>query len=96
MGYAYEDYCEAVYEREYCMSDIDFSCDECAKKDRELEECYDGYHLFRNNLEPILDLLIAHSNGINVNFSDISLNVFRMCKEAGVDYEKKLQLARII
>lgn len=90
MGYAYEEYCDAMYEKEYCMSDIDFGCSDCDAKAKELEECYDGYHLFRVELEKVVDCMVSYSNGNNVNILDISLSIFRLCDEAGFNYKNKI------
>lgn len=73
MGLAYEEYCEAMYEREYCMSDLDGGCIECDKKSRDLEDCYNGYELFRNELEKIDGIYTDWYHSEEENKSDKAL-----------------------
>ena len=96
MGLAYEEYCEAMYEREFCMSDVDCGCIECDNKSRELEECYDGYHLFRVELEKILDIVAMHVRGDDQDIMKITKSIFRLCTEAGIDYTTKFEAIRAV
>jgi len=96
MGLAYEEYCDTMYEREYCMSDIDCGCTECEKKDKELEECYDGYHLFRIELEKIVDIMSLHCSGDNQDLLQISKHIFALCTEAGFDYTTKFSCLKAV
>jgi hypothetical protein len=88
MGLAYEEYCDAMYEREYCMSDLDCGCVECDNKSKELEECYDGYQLFRNELEKIDDIYTDWYHSSDDQRSDKALlkiyeHLLKLFNEAG-------------
>ncbi len=100
MGLAYEEYCDAMYEREYCMSDIDFGCQDCSSKERELESYSDGYDLFRNELEKIDSIYTAWYHSEEDNKSDIALlkvyeHLLKLFNESGYETNAKFLKAVI-
>ncbi len=88
MGYAYEDYCQDIYEREFCLSDIDFSCSDCREKQKELEDYQEGYDIIRENLEKILNLYDSSSDRNDLDIYAIHDCILKMCNETGVNYAK--------
>jgi hypothetical protein len=93
MGYASEDY---DYEDAMaCYSD----CSHCEDKTKELEECYDGYDLFRSELEKIDNVYTEWYHSAESNSSDKALlkiyeHLINLFKESG--YETNVKFLKAV